>query len=75
MRRALVARDHGCCIQSCDRPPEWTDAHHVEFWARDGGRTDLDNLRLVCRFHHRLLHEGGWKLESSPTGEIVARPP
>jgi hypothetical protein len=75
MRRALVVRDRGCCFASCDRPPEWTDAHHVKFWGRDDGKTEVANMRLVCRFHHRLLHEGGWSLEQTADGRMVARPP
>jgi hypothetical protein len=58
-RIALAARDKGCAFPGCDRPPGWTDAHHVIPW-RTGGHTDLDNLILLCRHHHRLVHEGGW---------------
>jgi hypothetical protein len=58
-RIALAARDKGCAFPGCDRPPGWTDAHHLVPW-RTGGRTDLDNLILLCRHHHRLVHEGGW---------------
>lgn len=57
LRRALDLRDGGCTWPGCDRPPEWCDGHHVEHWA-DGGATSLDNLRLLCRFHHRMIHEG-----------------
>ena len=56
--RALVARDGGCSHPNCDRPPGWCDAHHIVHWA-DGGTTSLDNLRLLCRRHHRAVHEGG----------------
>lgn len=59
LRRALVARDHGCAFPGCGRPPSWCDGHHVKHWA-DGGPTDLDNLVLLCRFHHRMIHHGGW---------------
>ena len=38
-------------------PPAWCDAHHIHHWA-DGGLTKLFNLILLCRRHHRLLHEG-----------------
>jgi len=74
MRRALVARDGGCRFPHCDRPPEWTDGHHVEHWA-DGGETKLSNLVLLCRHHHRAVHEGRWRLAITPMGEVTAQPP
>jgi len=55
IRRALVVRDGGCIHDGCDRPPRWTDAHHLVHWA-DGGPTSLDNLVLLCRRHHRMAH-------------------
>jgi uncharacterized protein DUF222/HNH endonuclease len=53
--RALVARDGGCTWKGCDRPPGWCQAHHIWHWTK-GGPTDLDNLCLLCRYHHRLAH-------------------
>jgi hypothetical protein len=58
MRHALVALDRGCAFPGCERPPGWTDAHHIRHWA-DGGTTCLDNLVLLCGGHHGLIHRGG----------------
>ncbi len=73
-RRALVARDHDGVFPSCDRPPAWCDGHHLIFWSH-GGPTALANLALVCRPHHRLVHEGGCQLERRPDGHWVTAPP
>jgi hypothetical protein len=73
-RRALIARDKGCRFPGCDCPPAWTDAHHIKHWA-DGGPTTLENLILLCRRHHRLVHEEGWTLELARDREVVAIPP
>jgi len=65
LRRALQHRDGGCRFPGCGS--QICDAHHVEHWA-DGGRTNLDNLLLLCRHHHRSLHEGGFRVELAPDG-------
>jgi hypothetical protein len=62
LRQALVVRDRGCVAEGCDRPVAWTEAHHVVHWA-EGGRTALDNLVLLCRSHHRKVHEEAWRFE------------
>jgi hypothetical protein len=56
LRRALRSRDRGCRFPGCTHT-RFVDGHHVEHWAK-GGETKLSNLVLLCRFHHRLLHEG-----------------
>ena len=56
-RRALTIRDGGCRFDGCGRPAPWCDAHHVIHWI-DDGPTDLENLVLLCRSHHRMVHEG-----------------
>jgi hypothetical protein len=73
-RAALVVRDGGCAVPDCDRPPGWCEAHHLVHWLH-GGPTDLANLALVCRAHHRAVHEGGWRLGRDPDGHLVATPP
>jgi hypothetical protein len=55
---ARAARDNGCVFPGCDRPPGWTDAHHVTPWSQEH-RTDIHGLASLCRFHHQLVHEGG----------------
>jgi hypothetical protein len=57
---ALIARDRGCSFPDCDKPPEWTQRHHVRAWA-DGGTTDFDNLTLLCGPHHRNFDAAGWR--------------
>jgi len=61
MRRALRVRDKGCRFPGCDRQVSWTSPHHIVFWAR-GGPNNLPNMVLLCFFHHRLVHEGGWQV-------------
>ena len=63
--RVLVARDRGCVI--CGVRPDWCQAHHVKPWLR-GGRTDIDNLVLVCHGHHRWIHDNDITLQRGPTG-------
>jgi uncharacterized protein DUF222/HNH endonuclease len=61
LRRALRARDRGCRFPGCENR-RFVDAHHVHHWAH-GGPTELDNLVLLCRRHHQLVHEGGWRVD------------
>ncbi len=68
LRRALETRDRGCRFPGCGL--RFTDAHHVEHWA-DGGETRLANMLLLCRLHHRLLHEGGWRVVWWGAGRAV----
>lgn len=62
MRRSLAARDRGCAVPGCDRPPEQCDAHHV-FWWEFGGLTDVDAMVLTCRHHHRMIHAGALTIQ------------
>ena len=67
LKRALLARDKCCRFPGCTHE-KWLDAHHVMHWA-DGGETSLDNTILLCSTHHRLLHEGGFRIRKDPGGE------
>jgi hypothetical protein len=58
-RTAVVLRDGGCAFPGCDRPPRWTDIHHIVPW-QHGGPTDRDNGVALCRHHHRLMHTSTW---------------
>ena len=60
LRRALEVRDRGCRFPGCGS--RFTDAHHIRHWA-DGGSTSLGNTCLLCKYHHRLVHEEGFRLE------------
>ena len=61
IRRVLQRRDGGCRFPGCSAT-RFVDAHHIHHWA-DGGETHLGNLVLLCRHHHRLVHEGGFGLD------------
>ena len=60
IKRALWARDRGCRFPDCGRR-RFVDAHHIEHWSA-GGETSLPNLLLLCSRHHRLVHEGGFRI-------------
>ncbi len=67
-RIALAERDGGCRWTGCDRPHSWCEAHHIEHWARDGGRTDVADGILLCKHHHLLLHDHHWEIERRGPG-------
>ena len=68
-RRAVWARDRGICVwPGCDR--SGMTVHHLQHWAR-GGTTDMPNQGLVCYWHHRMLHEGGWCMVRDLSSQIL----
>jgi hypothetical protein len=74
IRRALVMRDDGCRYPGCDRSQRWCDGHHIQHWIH-GGRTSLNNLVLLCRRHHRRVHEEGETITFEATKVRVVRGP
>jgi hypothetical protein len=68
LRRALEARDRGCRFPGCGL--RFTDVHHVKHWA-DGGETSLSNTALLCKRHHRAVHEGGVRICIDVDGQVV----
>jgi hypothetical protein len=73
LRRALIARDRTCVIPNCTTPAAWSDAHHIQWWSKDGN-TDADNLAMICGPHHTAVHAGEWHLEMR-NGIPWAQPP
>ena len=68
IRRALEERDRGCRFPGC--ACRFTEAHHVKHWA-DGGETSLRNTLLLCRRHHRTVHEGRIKVGTDRDGTVL----
>lgn len=69
-RRALTIRDRHCRFTGCHRPAQWCDAHHIDGWFDENGPTDLDNLVLLCRRHHTLIHNSRWTITRTAVGEF-----
>jgi hypothetical protein len=73
LRRALWSRDRHCSFPGCHNRC-YVDAHHIEHWV-NGGETSLENLTLLCTFHHTLVHEGGFKIRHDRDGAIYFERP
>src|SRR5436853_1287897 len=72
LRRALHHRDRGCRFPGCGL--RFGQGHHIRHWAH-GGPTTLSNLTMLCRRHHRAVHEEGYQVERQPDGELRFRRP
>jgi hypothetical protein len=72
IRRALQHRDNGCRFPGCG--VRFGQGHHIRHWAH-GGPTTLSNLTMLCRRHHRAVHEEGYQIERQPDGELQFRRP
>ncbi len=73
-RIGMSVRDGGCIADGCNRPPSYCEAHHINQWFRDDGKTDIADGVLLCRRHHLLLHNTGWQIIRRK-GEYFVRPP
>jgi hypothetical protein len=74
-RVALSIRDGGCRWKGCERPASYCEAHHVDEWHADHGRTDIDRGILLCRHHHMQLHHSGWRITRAGKEDFVLHPP
>jgi hypothetical protein len=71
----LALKWGGCAHPDCDRPPSWTEAHHIRFFRRDNGKTDIADGILLCKYHHLLFHNRGWEIERDHRGQYWLQPP
>lgn len=74
-RVALAIRDGGCRWRGCDRPASYCEAHHIDPWTAENGRTDIDRGILLCRFHHMQLHHGRWRITREGKSDFVLHHP
>lgn len=73
LRRLVHQRDGGLCQHPGCGNTRWLQVHHILSWAH-GGRTELDNLILLCGFHHRFVHEHHWHITGPPHARVFRRP-
>ncbi len=66
-RVAMAIRDGGCMHPDCDRPPSYSEAHHIDHWFEHHGATDINAGILLCRYHHMLLHNEHWRIRREGT--------
>jgi hypothetical protein len=73
-RIAIAARDGGCLIDGCDRPPSWTEAHHIDHWDEHHGETNVDDGVALCRHHHMWVHDSGARIVRVRAEYVLHRP-
>jgi hypothetical protein len=69
-RRAVTVRDRHCRFPSCGRKPQWCDIHHIAGWVESLGETNINNLIMLCRRHHTLIHNTKWTIERTPNEDF-----
>ncbi|MEQ1735224.1 MAG: HNH endonuclease signature motif containing protein, partial [Rhodoglobus sp.] len=73
-RTVIATRDGGCLAPDCDRPPGWCEVHHIVEFSR-GGSTSVDDGVLLCKFHHLLMHNNGWRIDRRDGSYWMTSPP
>jgi hypothetical protein len=69
-RREIVRRDRHCRFPGCSHAT-FVNPHHIRWWTRDQGPTDLDNLALLCEHHHHLIHSNAWTMSGDANQELT----
>jgi hypothetical protein len=67
-REILAVKFGGCMDPNCERPPSFCEAHHIQHWKRDRGKTLVNNGILLCRYHHLKYHNEGWEIRRDELG-------
>ncbi len=73
-RTVIAARDGGCLAPQCDRPASWSEVHHINEFGR-GGKTELNDGVLLCRHHHMMVHNNGWRVRRKESKYWFIPPP
>jgi hypothetical protein len=74
-RTILAAIWGGCAHPHCDRPPSWTEAHHIDEWHQHHGSTDIEDGILLCKHHHLMVHNNHWRIRRTGTTYRLEPPP
>jgi Domain of unknown function (DUF222) len=74
-RTALAVKWGGCAAEGCDAPVSWTEAHHIDEWVADNGKTNVADGILLCKHHHLLFHNNGWHIRRNNGAEYWLIPP
>lgn len=74
-KQVLALKWGGCVHPGCERPPSWTEAHHIDHWLRDHGKTNVADGVLLCKHHHLLHHNNGWEIRRDDDGRYWLVPP
>jgi HNH endonuclease len=74
LRKAVILRDRQCRFSGCHMPARFNDIHHIVHWTKNGPTT-RKNCASLCRFHHRLIHNGGWTITGNADETLIITAP